>query len=83
VHVSNSFTGATDCDEYAGAVFLDLVKAFDYVEQSILLQNLTCYGFSHSVHALVVKKLELSNLHIKVVYHAKYLLKWGFLKGRF
>jgi len=38
------FLSAIDNGYYVGAVFLDLVKAFDCVDHSILLLKLPCYG---------------------------------------
>ena len=44
LHVSDSWLKAVDTGQYVGAIFLDLAKAFDYVNHDILLQKLDHYG---------------------------------------
>jgi len=44
LHVSDPCLKAIDDGKFVGAVFLDLTKAFDCVDHTILLQKLTCYG---------------------------------------
>ena len=51
LHAVNSCSKAIDCGQYAGAVFLDLAKAFDCVDHAILLKKLTSYGICGGVHS--------------------------------
>ena len=51
LHVVNSCHTAIDHGQYAGAVFLDLAKAFDCVAYAILLKKLTGYGISGGVYS--------------------------------
>jgi len=51
LHVVNSCYKAIDRGQYAGAVFLDLAKAFDCVNHAILLKKLTAYGICGGVHS--------------------------------
>ena len=44
LHVTDSFLSAIDSGHYVGAVYLDLAKAFDCVDHSILLQKLPHYS---------------------------------------
>ena len=45
LHVSDKWLKAIDEGKYTGAVFLDLAKAFDTVNHSILCTKLSYYGF--------------------------------------
>ena len=45
LHVTDKWLKAIDEDKYTGAVFLDLAKAFDTVNHSILCTKLSYYGF--------------------------------------
>jgi len=49
LHVTDSFLSAMNSGQYVGAVFLDLAKAFDCVDHSILLQKLPYYGINGNV----------------------------------
>ena len=49
LHVTDSFLSAIDSGQCVGAVFLDLAKAFDCVDHSILLQKLSYYGINGNV----------------------------------
>jgi len=48
LHVTDKWLRAVDVGKYTGAVFLDLAKAFDTVDHSILCTKLTYYGFRGS-----------------------------------
>ena len=52
LHVSDKWLKATDEGRYTGAVFLDLAKAFDTVDHSILFTKLNYYGFRFEGHHL-------------------------------
>ena len=45
LHVTDKWLKAIDGGKFTGAVFLDLAKAFNTVDHSILCTKLTYYGF--------------------------------------
>ena len=48
--VLNDITSALDYKQYCAAIFIDLAKAFDSVDHSILISRLSCIGISdHSL----------------------------------
>ena len=51
LHITDKWLAAIDKGKYTGAVFLDLAKAFDTVNHSILCAKLT-YGFRGSSYDL-------------------------------
>jgi len=65
------FLSAINSGQYVDAVFLDLAKAFDCVDHSILLQKLPYYGISGNVLSSILcnrtqQGLLSSRGHIKV-----------------
>ena len=57
LHVTDKWLRAVDEGKYTGAVFLDLAKAFDTVDHSILCTKLTYYGFRGSSYDLLCNYL--------------------------
>ena len=57
--------------QYAGAVFLDLAKAFDCVDHAILLKKSTGYGICGDVHSWLRSfyVIEHSKLFLKEICH--------------
>ena len=53
LHITDKWLEAIDKGKYTGAVFLDLAKAFDTVDHSILYAKLTYYGFRGSSYDLL------------------------------
>ena len=53
LYVTDKWLRAIDEGRYTGAVLLDLAKAFDTVDHSILCTKLTNYGFWRSSHDLL------------------------------
>lgn len=50
--VLNDIISATDSNEYCAALFLDISKAFEAVDQAVLLQRLVNLGLSLNCSAL-------------------------------
>ena len=48
IKVVDSRKSAVDNKKYTVAVFLDLRKAFDIIDHSVLLKRLCCYGFDEN-----------------------------------
>jgi len=82
LHVSDSFYSAIDHEEYVGAIFLDLAKAFDCVDHSI--QKLVCYGVGDST-CLWLRSFQSNRTQqvITVACQLVALSKWVFLKFNF
>ena len=57
LHVTDKWLRAIDEGKYTGAVFLDLAKAFDTVDHSILCTKLMYYGFRGSSYDLLINYL--------------------------
>ena len=74
LHVTDKWLKAIDAGKYTGAVFLDLAKAFDTVDHSILCTKLTYYGFRGSSYDLLCNYL--AGQQQRVSFHGD-LSKWG------
>ena len=57
LHVTDKWLKAIDEGKYTGAVFLDLAKAFDTVDHSILCDYLSYHGFQESLFDLLAMQL--------------------------
>ena len=57
LHVTDKWLKANNEGKYTGAVFLDLAKAFDTVDHSILFTKLNYYGFLGSSFDLLCNYL--------------------------
>ena len=74
LHVTDKWLKAIDEGKYTGAVFLDLAKAFDTVNHSILCSKLSYYGFRGSSYDLLCSYL--SDRQQRVLFHGN-LSDWG------
>ena len=45
--------------EYVGVIFMDLLKAFDAINDDLLLAKLKAYGFSHNAMAFMLSYLKI------------------------
>ena len=74
LHVTDKWLKAIDGGKFTGAVFLDLAKAFDTVDHSILCTKLTYYGFRGSSYDLLCNYL--AGRQQRVLFHGD-LSDWG------
>ena len=74
LHVTDKWLKAIDEGKYTGAVFLDLAKAFDTVDHSILCTKLNYYGFRGSSFDLLCSYL--SDRQQRVSFRGE-LSEWG------
>ena len=74
LHVTDKWLKAIDDGKYTGVVFLDLAKAFDTVDYSILCTKLTYYGFRESSYDLLCD--HLAGRQQRVLFHGD-LSDWG------
>ena len=74
LHVTDNRLKAIDKGKYTGALFLDLTKAFNTVDHSILCTKLTYYGFLGSSYDLLCNYL--AGRQQRVSFHGD-LSKWG------
>ena len=74
LHVTDKWLKAIDDGKYTGVVFLDLAKAFDTVDHSILCTKLTYYGFRGSSYDLLCDYL--AGRQQRVLFHGD-LSDWG------
>ena len=74
LHVTDKWLKAINEGKYTGAVFLDLAKACDTVDHSILCTKLNYYGFRGSSFDLQCSYL--SDHQQRVLFHCE-LSKWG------
>ena len=74
----NKILEAIDNKEWAGGLFCDLSKAFDYVHHDTLLEKLKFYGISGNANKLI--KSYLTNRHqrvkIKDNHYINYYSEW-------
>ena len=74
LHVTDKWLRAIDNRKYTGAVFLDLAKAFDTVDHSILCAKLTYYGFRGSSYDLLCSYL--AQRQQRVLFQSR-MSKWA------
>ena len=74
LHVTDKWLKGIDGGKFTGAVFLDLTKAFDTVDHSILCTKLTYYGFRGSSYDLLCNYL--AGRQQRVLFHGD-LSDWG------
>jgi len=74
LHVIDKWLKAIDEGKYTGAVFLDMAKAFDTVDHSILCIKLSYYGFRGSSSDLLCSYL--SDCQQRVSFHGEQS-EWG------
>ena len=74
LHATDNWLKTIDEGKYTGAVFLDLAKAFNTVDHSILCNKLTYYGFCGSSYDLLCNYL--AGQQQRVSFHGD-LSKWG------
>ncbi len=76
LHVTDSWRRANDHKQFVGTVFLDITKAFDCIDHSILLSKLSYYGKTGS--SLNWFMSYLSNRHQKIRFNTQFS-DWGLI----
>ena len=74
LHVTDRWLRAIDEGKYTGAVFLDLAKAFDTVNHTILCSKLRHYGFQEALYDLLYAYL--SNRQQRTLFNGD-ISDWG------